>query len=290
MATVTANMGLSIPAVNDSDYPTSITDSFNALDDHDHSPGAGVQIPTGGIAASAVTTPKIADGNVTEAKIATNAVTATKIADGSVQTAKIADGNVTEGKLAANSVTTTKIADGNVTEGKLAANSVTTTKIADGSVQTAKIADANVTPSKLSGVNFNQSGGCGTISLTTTGVITVVSTSITSNGRNLLIMLEPDGDVECRLAFYLGSTQPVTLRGQLRIFLDATQLGVLEIGGGTTTALGESSQVAYPVSSVMAIARNVAAGAHTVTLQANITGTGCTLFMENFRIAVTEIF
>lgn len=280
MATVTANMGLSIPAVNDSDYPTSITDSFNAIDDHDHSSGNGVQIPTGGIAASAVTTPKIADGNVTEAKIATNAVTATKISDGSVQTAKIADGNVTAGK----------IADGNITEGKLAANSVTTTKIADGSVQTAKIADANVTPSKLSGVNFNQSGGCGTISLTTTGVITVVSTSITSNGRNLLIMLEPDGDVECRLAFYLGSSQPVTLRGQLRIFLDATQLGVLEIGGGATNSLGESSQVAYPVSSVMAIARNVAAGAHTVTLQANITGTGCTLFMENFRISVTELF
>ena len=81
MPTTTPNMGLSTPAVGDSDYPTSISNSFTEIDTHDHSTGNGVQIVTGGIT----------DLAVTSAKLAAN----------SVITAKILDANVTKAKLAA---------------------------------------------------------------------------------------------------------------------------------------------------------------------------------------------
>jgi hypothetical protein len=81
MSTTTPNMILTTPESGDTDYPTSISDSFDAIDDHDHSTGKGVQIVSGGIADLAVTT----------AKLAANAVT----------TAKITDANVTRAKLAA---------------------------------------------------------------------------------------------------------------------------------------------------------------------------------------------
>jgi hypothetical protein len=111
------------------------------------------------LASDSVTTVKILDANVTEAKIATNAITNAKIADSAVDTAelaasavttaKIADSNVTNGKLASDSVTTIKITDANVTEAKLATNSVTNAKIADSAVDTAEIAASAVTAAKL---------------------------------------------------------------------------------------------------------------------------------------------
>lgn len=81
MSTTTANMLLTVPAANDTDYPTSISSTCTAIDLHDHSSGKGVQIVTGGIT----------DLAVTAAKLAANAVT----------TAKILDGNVTQAKRAA---------------------------------------------------------------------------------------------------------------------------------------------------------------------------------------------
>jgi hypothetical protein len=93
MATITTNMSLETPAVGDSSstYPTSISNSHNLIDVHDHSAGKGVQIVTGGITDLAVTTAKIAALAVTDAKLAADAVT----------TAKILDANVTKAKLAA---------------------------------------------------------------------------------------------------------------------------------------------------------------------------------------------
>lgn len=63
--------------------------NWDKVDQHDHSSGRGVQIPTGGIADGAITAAKIAagttltiaDGSVTTPKIANTAVTADKLAD-----------------------------------------------------------------------------------------------------------------------------------------------------------------------------------------------------------------
>jgi hypothetical protein len=78
--TTTPNMSLKTPAPGDTDYPTSISDSFTLIDAHDHSSGKGVQIPAGGIAGGAVTTAKINDLAVTTGKLADNAVTRAKLA------------------------------------------------------------------------------------------------------------------------------------------------------------------------------------------------------------------
>lgn len=58
--TVTSNMSLQSPSSGDTDYPTQVTNSLTLIDAHDHTSGKGVQIPTGGIANTAVTAAKIA--------------------------------------------------------------------------------------------------------------------------------------------------------------------------------------------------------------------------------------
>jgi hypothetical protein len=78
--TTTTNMSLKTPATGDTDYPTSISDSFTLIDQHDHSSGKGVQVPTGGLADSAVTTAKLGALSVTGAKIAAATITKDKFA------------------------------------------------------------------------------------------------------------------------------------------------------------------------------------------------------------------
>ena len=69
--------------------------------------------------------------------------------DGAVTTQKLADRAVTDAKLADGAVTTPKIADKSVTDAKLADGAVTTPKIADKSVTDAKLADGAVYGSKI---------------------------------------------------------------------------------------------------------------------------------------------
>lgn len=87
--TIFTNMGIEAPDVGDSDYPATVTVSFQKIDGHDHSSGKGVLIPAAGIAANAVTTAKILDANVTAAKILDSNITTTKIADANVTRAKL---------------------------------------------------------------------------------------------------------------------------------------------------------------------------------------------------------
>jgi hypothetical protein len=80
MPTTTNNMSLKIPIAGETDYSTSVSDSFTAIDTHDHSSAKGTQIVTGGITDLAVTTAKINDLAVTTGKLAANAVTRAKMA------------------------------------------------------------------------------------------------------------------------------------------------------------------------------------------------------------------
>jgi len=270
MATTTANMGLSVPSVNDTDYPTSISDSFNAIDDHDHSSGNGVQIPSAGIL----------DGAVGSSKLATNAVT----------TIKITDGNVTEAKIATSAVTTTKIADANVTEGKIAANAVTTTKIADSNVTTAKIADANVTAAKLAGVNFNQTGGTGTYTTSSATPALVLSMTTSIYGRQVFFGLESNGGSPAFVKFSLGTGTSASISsGQITLKVDGSTVSDHYFGGATDHGLGIASLVVLPCSSFFALARGLAPGSHTFELYASVSA-GCSLTIENVRIFISEIF
>lgn len=91
MSTTLPNMGLvKWNSTSDPFSHTQLAANIQALDDHDHTPGKGVQIPAGGLAA--------------------NSITSTNLAPNSVLTTTIADLNVTGAKIAAGTVTNDKIA------------------------------------------------------------------------------------------------------------------------------------------------------------------------------------
>jgi hypothetical protein len=90
-----------------------------------------------------------ADNSITTAKLRDGAVTEAKLADASVSTNKIKDLAVITGKLQNGAVTTEKISNLSVTEAKLANNSVSTNKIMDLAVTEAKIANGAVGVDKI---------------------------------------------------------------------------------------------------------------------------------------------
>lgn len=90
-ATTTPNMSLSVPAAGDTDYPTSISDSFTLIDEHDHSTGNGVQIPSGGIANGAITVNKPASSSADGSTIEVSSG-AYRVKDGGITAAKLASG------------------------------------------------------------------------------------------------------------------------------------------------------------------------------------------------------
>lgn len=249
-------MGLLVPSVNDADYPTSVSDSFDSIDDHDHSSGAGVQIPTGGITNLAVTTGKLADLSVTTGKINDLAVTTAKIADVNVTTAKIADANVTEGKLASNSVTT------------------------------AKIADSNVTPAKLSAANSNQGASTGGYVTTNTSYTTAATVTLTPRGRALILMLEPDA---VGAAEIIVEGAGLTSRASIVMLKDGSPIGEWKFGGAATVGV---SQVSVPASAIIMTDRVPGFSSVTYTVQAKIdAGSGSTsMAILNARLAAIEIF
>ena len=104
-----------------------LVSNWNKVDQHRHLPGEGRQIPSGGIADSAITNAKLAPGAVTSDKIASNTF---NIADGSITGAKIAAQTISYDKLTVPAVGSGQLYDGSVTNTKIAAGSVTSDKLA----------------------------------------------------------------------------------------------------------------------------------------------------------------
>ena len=81
MATTLPNMSLrQWNLASDPFSRAELADNFQKLDDHDHTTGKGVQVPSGGIA----------NGAVTNAKLATSAVDGTKVLNGSLTDVELA--------------------------------------------------------------------------------------------------------------------------------------------------------------------------------------------------------
>jgi len=91
--------GVNPPAINDVDYVDKITNSFNAVDEHDHTTGKGVPIGTTALADGSVTVAKLADDSVSTAKIQGAAVTTAKLASGAVGADAILNGAITNVKI-----------------------------------------------------------------------------------------------------------------------------------------------------------------------------------------------
>ena len=173
---------------------------------------ANLAVTNAKLAADAVTTDKILDGEVQTADIKNLNVTTEKLNDAAVTTSKIASGGtnkvlVTDGtgtvawinatafgavadmttiegagtiaspfKVKDLGIVTNKLADLAVTNAKLAANSVTTDKIVDGEVQTADIKNLNVTTEKLNDA-------------------AVTTTKIASGSNNTVLVTDATGNV-----------------------------------------------------------------------------------------------
>ena len=96
-----------------------------------------------------VTTVKLADDAVTQAKVAVGAIGSTEISDNAVTTPKIVAGAVQTAQLDAEAVNASKIAAGAVTTAKLDALAVTTDKLAANSIVVGKIAAGAVDATAL---------------------------------------------------------------------------------------------------------------------------------------------
>jgi len=106
-------------------------------------------VATAMIADNAITVAKIANGQVTTDKLNNSAVTEAKLANNAVTVNKIADGQVTTAKLNVDAVTNAKLADNAVDANQIVANAVTTAKINDDAVTNAKLANNSVDVSQL---------------------------------------------------------------------------------------------------------------------------------------------
>ena len=105
--------------------------------------------------------------------MASGAITTSKIAVGNITTTLIADGNVTTAKLPDNAITTAKIADSNITGAKILADAIDSEKIADAGVPNRKLVHDSITINGRSvalGGSITVSGGgtpvpsCGSVS------------------------------------------------------------------------------------------------------------------------------
>jgi hypothetical protein len=96
-----------------------------------------------------VTTVKLADDAVTQAKVAVGAIGSTEISDNAVTTPKIVAGAVQTAQLDAEAVNASKIAAGAVTTAKLDALAVTTDKLAANAVTVGKLSAGSVDATAL---------------------------------------------------------------------------------------------------------------------------------------------
>ena len=95
------NMGLTKwDQINDNFSHAQLAANFQALDDHDHTPGNGVQIPAGGLAPLSVAAANLQDEVFTAEKIASGSITADKIAANAITSGQIANGTITDSDLA----------------------------------------------------------------------------------------------------------------------------------------------------------------------------------------------
>lgn len=110
MSIISPNMGLTEwDGISDTFSYSQIKTNWDKVDSHDHTSGKGVQIPTAGIANSAVTSAKIASNAVTSTQIAANAVGTTQVANNAITSAKIASGAVGASQIASQSVTVSAV-------------------------------------------------------------------------------------------------------------------------------------------------------------------------------------
>jgi hypothetical protein len=173
------------------------------------------QVPTAGIADSAVTSAKIADGTIV----------AGDIADGAITSAKILDGTIATGDLADSAVTSAKIADGTIVAGDLADGAVTSAKILDGTIVNADInASAAIALSKLA-----------------TGAL---PTDITVASANIVNGTIVDADISGTAAIALSKLATGTLPSSITVTTSNIEVGTIVNSDISTAAYISPNKIA----------------------------------------------
>lgn len=122
------------------------------------------------------------------------------------------------------------------------------------SITSAKFANSSVTPAKYSASNYAKGSSSGTVTGPGTGT-TVASVTITTNGRNVWVYLQPD-----------GSATPGYITSFFSIFRDGTLIGKFN-----------SERAANSAPSFAVIDVNPAAGSHTYTLLCETSSAGAAI-------------
>ena len=191
-------------------------------------------------------------------------------------------------------VNSTKLGSSNIAalaiaEDKLQASAVTAAKIASSAVTAVKIQDGSVTRAKLAAVGQQLSSSCGA-SVAVTGTtytdITNLTVTITTSGRPVFIMLQPEitGDS----SIYCDRTNSgKQLADYIKILKDSADLHVVEVLQ-TYGRSGSTMKMSVPISSVMFLDAP-AAGTYTYKIQAKGTTANERITFSHIKLLAYEI-
>jgi hypothetical protein len=233
-ATTTPNMSLSIPSVGDTDYATSISNSLTLIDQHDHSSGKGVTIPTGGIT--------------------NNAVTAAKIAV-SVAGDGLAGGNGTALSVGVDGSTVEINSD--------------VLRVKDAGITQAKLADRTVSSTVAAGcVAISSSSGAASTTSATLSDVTNLSVTITTTGRPVRIyLITSETDFASTYSGGLSTNRSTTnATGRFVITRDATDVAAYSLFNDNAGSGATNTSLMVPCSSLDYL-DDVAAGTYTYKLR-----------------------
>lgn len=189
-------------------------------------------------------------------------------------------------QIANNTINSGMIQAGVITLAKMANNSVGTANIVNDAVTTAKILDANVTNAKIEAVNFQQSSSTG--SFTTSSLtyvdVTNLTVTITSIGKPVVIIMQPDASGNDAFITLTGSSTTVAGTGQFQLLIDGAannnwRMVTLNTGGVPTLAIPPAVMIFL----------TPAAGAHTYKIQAKIGSFTTSLAVANTKLVGYEL-
>lgn len=234
------------------------------------------QVATAGIADSAVTSAKIADGTIVAGDIADGAITSAKIldgtiatgdlADGAVTSAKIADGTIVAGDLADGAVTSAKILDGTIVDGDINASAaIALSKLATGALPTAiTVASANLVDGTIVNADINASAAIA-LSKLATGLLPAGITVSTSNIVNGTITSDDISGTSPIVATKLEGNMFRLTKSAAQSISNATDTELTwaytDLIGTPVFSLASSKYVAVPADGIYAISAGVTFGA-----------------------------